>query len=161
VGNQTTVKDVELWLRTHLVPLAESRLHTLETEIDPVVGLLPTNVLYGLIVEHLRRRVTDRGSRSRLRLSVRAERGGVRIEISEFGPTVPPVPISDESTRLLWARVVHMLRGTIAWRQLARESDAAEVIGSAVHITYPISLASQFAPASETFRTLHHGKNAA
>ncbi len=141
---RSNLRDVDLWLRNHLAPLAASRQRTLMIAFDPHLDLLPANILFSLIVEHLRKRIYDSAPGSRMELKTRLTSGGVSIEITEYGDHLPPNPITDDSTRALWSQVVRMLGGSIIWRVLDSDLERNDRAGSMIQIRYAIQTAPMF-----------------
>lgn len=144
--HRATLRDVDQWLRNHLAPLAASRGRTLMIAFDPRLDLLPTNVLFSLIVEHLRKRIYDSAPGNQMRLNARLKGNQVTVELLELGHELPPTPITDDATRLLWAQVVQMLGGSISWRVLTAEPRAGNLPGSMISITYQIQSMGVFRP---------------
>ena len=141
-GNRTNLADVDQWVHLHLEPLAKKRKRILTTDFDPRLSTLPANPIFGLIIEHLRKRIYDSSPHSSLILSVHLIDNTVFTEITERGDSLPPTPITDESTRLLWARVVSMLNGTIMWSGSPDCSETATMEHNTLRITYPLTQSS-------------------
>jgi len=141
-GSRTNLADVNQWVHHHLEPLAKKRKRTLTTDFDTRLSTLPANPIFGLIIEHLRKRIYDSSPHSSLSLSVHLNDNYVFIEIGERGESLPPTPITDESTRLLWARVVNLLHGTIVWRGSPDCFSTATMEHNILRITYPLTQSS-------------------
>ncbi len=152
IGARTPVTEVRDWMIKQLVPIAESRGRTLEVHFDSVVSTLPANIMYRLLVEHVRKRLYDSPVDDVINVQVSTTNGVVSIRVIEYGTALPLSPITDESTRELWARVVHLYSGTVAWR--SEPADDCGRIRNTIAILYPIDAMHQFDSATQALRSM-------
>jgi len=138
--------DVGRWIQQHLVPLATSRNRTLTTSIDPRLEMLPAHVVFSLLIEHLRKRIYDSEPGTRLNLEIKLIDDHASIRLTEFGNQAPPTPITDDSTRQLWARVVRQLGGSMSWSRLSDTPAPNPSLNrvSEIQIDYPVFLSRMF-----------------
>jgi len=146
LANRNLLGDVGRWIEQHLVPLAASRGRALTTSIDPRLEMLPAHVVFSLLIEHVRKRIYDSDPGTRLNLEIKLIDDLASIRVTEQGNVAPSVPITDESTRRLWERVVRQLGGSMSWSRLSDSPalNPSETHGSEIKIDYPVFSSRMF-----------------
>ena len=153
VVNRTNLSDVRDWLMNHLKPLAEERKRELSICIDSRLATLPVNPLYGLIIEHLRKRIYTSSPNGMIDLTVSLNDNNILVDITEYGESLGPTPITDETTRHLWSRVIHLLCGSIVWRNAAPYRGDDHIDGNLLRISYPLTHSTRYI---RSLSPLHH-----